>query len=522
VADSNATDVKKQLQSELRFRARTDLFWLAHEILGFEDLIPRVHQPVADHFYQMKPGTPIALVDDVKGMSLYDPRAHFKTSLAIASAIQWLINYPNIRVFIGAGKLDRASDSLVAIKWHFQHNPKLRRLFPEFCPPPTKDWGTTTEFTLPNRTKALVDPSCMAFSMDSIKAGPHCDVMFIDDAVHQDNIGTADQLENTIDRFRFMRSIVEPYGYIHVIGTPYSDSDLYAWLEEPENGSWLRKFRRPVWTIINPTYDPLKRKLEATDVQLLFPERFTFDYLNSMRTAAGGGYIFNCQYLLDPTPLDTTTFTEALIDSHTIPHNHIPKYGTVFNSWDLGFSEKKRADYTAGFTGLFDPSGNLFILDGVMDRFSPYDTVQMIARQALKWRPNKTGIEDAAGSKLISPALDNIQRALNQSFPVEWVPVSNTKHKEERILSLQTLLVQNKLYFSNAIPPDVWKLLKYQFLKFPRTAHDDGPDAISQLLHFRSRVDHIPPSEYGGFEAEITSVSYDHADDNLMGAGIIG
>jgi len=282
-------------QKELRYRARTDLMWLAREILGYEDLVDRVHQPVANHFYQMKPGTPIADLSDEKGMSLYDPRGHFKTTLAIASAVQWLLNYPNIRLFFGAGKLDRASDSLVAVKSHFQHNPKLRRLFPEFCPPPNKDWGTTTEFTLPNRTKVLVDASCVAFSMDSIKAGPHCDVMFIDDAVHADNIRTPELLQNVIDRFIFMRSIVEPYGYIHVIGTPYSDSDLYAWLEDPENGAWIRKFRRPAWVITNPAYVK-GTPLSASDVTLLFPERFTFDFLNSIRKQ--DEFIFNCQYLL--------------------------------------------------------------------------------------------------------------------------------------------------------------------------------------------------------------------------------
>lgn len=514
---------KKDQIKELRYKARTNLFWLAREILGFDDLIERVHQPVADHFFQMKPGTKIAELSDEKGMSLYDPRAHFKTSLAISSSIQWLINYPNLRLFIGAGKLDRASDSLVAIKWHFQHNPKLRRLFPEFCPPPSKDWGTTTEFILPNRTKALVDPSCMAFSLDSIKAGPHCDVMIIDDAVHQDNIGTAEQLANTIDRFRFMRSILEPFGYMHVIGTPYSDSDLYAWLEEPENGSWLRKFRRPAWKIINPTYDPLKRKLAASDVELLFPERFSFDYLNSMRMAAGGEYIFNCQYLLDPSAVDTSNFTEALIDSHTMPHNHMPKQGTVFQTWDLnGGGEKKRADYAAGITGMYDSQGNLFILDIVMDRYSPHNLVQMIAAQAIKWRPNKIGIEDSHGAKLIGPALDNIQRVIGRSFQIEWVPVPNNKHKEDRIMALQPLLVQNRLYFSAGINPDVWKLVKKQFTKFPRATHDDAPDAIAQLLFFRNRIDYFVPQEIGREEYELTSVGFNADDDNILGAGIVG
>jgi len=492
--------------------------WLAREILDYTDLVDRVHQPVVNHFYQLKPGADIKTLSDEKGMVLLDPRAHFKTTLAIASAVQWLINYPNIRLFFGAGKLDRASDSLVAVKNHFQHNPKLRALFPEFCPPSAKDWGTTTEFTLPNRTKVLVDPSCMAFSMDSIKAGPHCDVMFIDDAVHQDNIGNIEQLTNVIDRFVFMRSIVEPYGYIHVIGTPYSDSDLYAWLEEEDNGGWMRKFRRSAWAITNSHYMP-GTLLTADDVQLLFPERFTFEFLNSIRKQ--NEFIFNCQYLLDPTPVDTATFTEQLIIAHTIPHAHIPKLGTVFQTWDLAFSEKQRADFTCGVTGLYDTKGNLFILDLVVGRFSPHALVQHIAAFAIKWRPRKVAIENAGGSKLLAPALDNLQRTLQRSFNIEWVPPTPFKSKAERILGLQPLLAQHKLYFSAAIDPTMFAELKKQFKKFPRNLHDDIPDAISMLLPYAAKVDIISEDDERN-EPELLSCMWDSMQDNLLGAGLTG
>jgi predicted phage terminase large subunit-like protein len=516
--------VDKERQKQLRYRAKTDLMWLAKEILDYTDLNERVHRPVVEHFFKPRPSVPIADVDDQKGMCLYDPRGHFKTSIMQASAIQWMLNYPNIRIFFVAGKIDRASDSLMSVKRQFQHNPKLRALFPEFCPPPQVDWGTTTEFTLPNRTdQKLVDGSLVAYSMDSIKAGPHCDVMFIDDAVHADNVGTPEQLLNTQDRFVFMRSIVEPYGYMHVIGTPYSDGDLYAWLEDDENGGWLRKFRRPVWKIINPAYDPEQRKLLASDVEILFHERFTFEFLKSLRYASGKEYIFNCQYLLDPTPLDSANFTDDLLERHRIPHLHIPRAGAVFQTWDIGFTEKKRNDWSVGATGLFDSKGNLFVLDVVLGRFSPYQIIQQIAAAALKWRPRRIGIEDAGGTKLMLPSLDVIQRQLQRNFNIEWMPTSPFKRKPERILSMQPLLVQDKLYYSAAIPADIWTEVKKQHTKFPRYPHDDAPDAISMLLQFRGRIDILPDSEPDDeFAHALTSVEYDPNDLSPLGAGLVG
>ena len=510
-------DVERQ--AELRYRARTDLYWLATEILDYTDLVERVHRPVCNHFYKMVPGSDIKTLSAEKGMCLYDPRAHFKTTIMIASAIQWILNYPDIRIFFGAGKLDRASDSLMLVKEHFQKNRKLRRLFPEFCPPENGDWGTTTQFTVPNRKKFLIDPTMLAFSMDSIKAGPHCDVMFIDDAVHEGNVGNVVQLTATIDRFVFMRSILEPYGYMHVIGTPYSESDLYAWLEEEGNGDWMRKFRRAAWVVHESWKEGTP--LTTSDVTLLFPERFTFEFLNSIRKQ--NEYIFNCQYLLDPTPRDMTSFSEATIKRHIIPHHHIPKQGSVFQTWDIGFKDNKRNDFTVGVTGLYDSKGNLFILDIVLGRFNPYALVQQIAAAAIKWRPRRVGIEDAGGTKLILPALDNLQRQINKSFSIEWIPTSPTKHKPERIMSLQPLFLQDKLYFSNAIQPEVMKEVMKQFVKFPRYLHDDAPDAISMLLMFRNRIDIIPEA-YDRYDSldETQSVGWSADDDNLMGAGING
>jgi predicted phage terminase large subunit-like protein len=499
-----------------RLRARTDLYWLAKDILGLTELNERVHRPVCEHFWQMKPGTPIAELSPQKGMSLFDPRGHFKTSIAQASAIQWILNYPNIRLFWGSGKLDQASDSLVVIKTHFQTNDKLRALFPEFCPPKGADWGTKTEFTIPNRTKVLTDPTCKAFSLDSIKAGPHCDVLFLDDAVHPGNVGNVEMLQKTVIDYSYLTPIIEPYGYRHVIGTPYSDADLYAWLEE--NDPLMRKFRRAAWSITNPDYvegTPLKE----SDVELLFPERFTFSGLNVLREQ--DQYVFNCQYLMDPTPRDTASFTDALITSHTLPAQHVPKHGALFQMWDTANTKEKYSDYSVGATGLYDNKGNLFIVDIVVGKFTPTELVNQIVSAALKWKPQRVGIEEAAGARMLEPALDMMQRQMRQRFNIEWIKTSPLKSKAERVLSLQPLLAQHKLYFSGAIRPDFMAELKKQFLKFPRYVHDDIPDAISRLLIFRGGVD-IRPDVDDEDASEVYSVAFDPHEDTLLGAGLVG
>jgi predicted phage terminase large subunit-like protein len=223
---------------------------------------------------------------------------------------------------------------------------------------------------------------------------------------------------------------------------------------------------------------------------------------------------------MDPTPRDTATFTEDLLLRHIMPHQHIPKSGAVFQMWDTASTKEKHSDYSVGATGLYDTKGNLFIMDIVVGKFSPTDLMNQIIIAALKWRPMRVGIEEAAGARMLEPALDIMQRNMGKRFNIEWIKTNPLKSKTERVLSLQPLLQQNKLYFSSAIRPDFMAELKKQFLKFPRFIHDDIPDAISRLLIYRTCVDIRP--DYDPGEEEVTSVLYDPLEDDLLGAGLIG
>jgi hypothetical protein len=48
--------------------------------------------------------------------------------------IQWILNYPNIRILLSSGTGDQVHGFLKEIKGHFQFNDILRWLYPEYCP----------------------------------------------------------------------------------------------------------------------------------------------------------------------------------------------------------------------------------------------------------------------------------------------------------------------------------------------------------------------------------------------------
>lgn len=499
--------------ARLRYRCKTDLFFLASEILGNADLIWRVHGPMCDLFVQKKPGLSLAAQDTVKERMLLASRGHFKTTIDEADIIQWILLEPNVRVLILSGKEDIVLAMVKNIKEHFQLNPKLRALFPELCPPEGKEFGNQTSFTIPGRTKRMREPTVLATSGQSVKAGLHFDVIKGDDVVNEINTNTIDLTKKTTQRWTYTAPIVEPYGYRDLIGTPYDEDDLYA--DREKKNKKMKVLKTPCW-ILKPEYvQAVKngKKLQEHMVDITFPERFSFEWLMAQRD--DDPHIFNCQYLMNPTPEDMATFHEGDLLAHLIPPENIPKAGSVFQRWDFGFSQEKYADFSVGVTGLYDSHGNLFILDIVMAKFSPHDLVNAIVNQSIKWRPNRVGIEAAGGSKLVQPALETKLRELNHHINLDWFKTSPKKHKTEVIAGLEPLLKNHKLYFSMSIPALTIAETFKQFMKFPKGKHDDAPDAIAGLLDYRSSVDVISPDQ----EQDESLIEYSESD-YIVGYGL--
>jgi len=109
-------DEYKDLILEARHLARTDLFWLSKEVLGYTDITLEAHGPILDTltrfddvqgtdnideypncFYTPINSDPVNVFppeEPKKRLILY-PRSHFKTTInVVAHTIQLLLNFP--------------------------------------------------------------------------------------------------------------------------------------------------------------------------------------------------------------------------------------------------------------------------------------------------------------------------------------------------------------------------------------------------------------------------------------------
>lgn len=501
------------LQVELdymRERGKRDLFFLAKSILGYKDLTTRVHQPICDFFIQKDATKSMYEQDTIKNRLLLFPRGHFKTTLDIADKIQWILNFPDIRILFMSGKLELAERMVYEMKQHFQGNQTFRELYPEFCPPEGADWGTTSEFVVPNRKAIKREPTVSISTSDSVKAGSHYDIIACDDLVNEVNSLTRDQIEKVVEAFHYTTPLLDPGGYRDVIGTRYDYSDLYGTLIKSSESDWLTLIRAAWGVRPDGTHD------------ILFSERFCDDSCidphksNLSSLQRDNPYLFNCQYLNNPVNADTQHFTLDLMRKHIIPLTQVPGQLRYYMAWDLGFTAKSTSDFSVGAIGGYDQHGRLFITDIIRGRYAPSQVVDMIIHGYKKWPVRRVGIEEAGGSLLLGPAIEARSRTLRLYMPLDWVKVKRMKDaKIQRVEGLEALLREDKLYFSASI--GCLEDLLQEFTMFPKYKHDDICDAVAHLLHYRHMIDYeIPDSQ-----VELTMVKT-YSDDPILGAGMVG
>lgn len=180
------------------------------------------------------------------------PRYHLKTWIATIYYRIWrLVNNPELSSLIVSGTLELSKSTARFIKHELQNNQDLRDLYPHVLP----DWifndrrnkWSETQFNVARTQNA---PQCTieAVGVEATVTGKHFGEISMDDIVTPENSTTPEQCQKVIQAYRYFSSIVNPKtGRFIVVGTPYTDSDLYTYIRDPQLISQFRVFIRPVY-----------------------------------------------------------------------------------------------------------------------------------------------------------------------------------------------------------------------------------------------------------------------------------
>jgi hypothetical protein len=231
---------------------------------------------------------------------------------------------------------------------------------------------------------------------------------------------------------------------------------------------------------------------------------------------------FEGQRNQNPRPNSELEFTRSLLLQNTIPYMEMPQAGIVSQVWDFAFSKKKGRDYSVGCSIMWaerdeirngEKTGNRVIVgyvqEVVRDRFNHLTLAKAIVELASKYRPFIVGVENAAGSNLLTEQIR--VEALRTNNPhiaqvcgnIDWFSPDNQKDaKKVRMRSTYPWFVEGRLKLYNGCFKDKEGHVNLEPLynEFERCLtshhHDDIPDVIAMQLRYAPKVQIVMATNY--------------------------
>lgn len=497
-----------------RERGRVDLMWLANVILAPPEsriVVRHAHGPIIDHCQRFtgrreyahesklskhgtpliaasEPRTPMPELTGPRDDMILVSRGHLKTTInTVAHTIQWILNYPDVRVLLATATDEKAQFIVGKIKQHFQFNPRFRFLYPEFCPHPRKasDFGSKTEFSVPNRTRND-EPTVMTASVGKALASTHHDVIKCSDVVTENNVRTKGQIEEVKEFFGYLDPLREKFeskdgkpnpAWLTLEGTIYDFGDAYSdILDERASGraEWWKVTKQSCW-------------LDKENRVPLWPERFPPEQLDRIRQQIGP-VLFSSQYELEPVPPESALATPEEIKffpAHLIPQL-MPRY-RVMTTVDLSnpnpnVKAGSDPDFCVFTTAAFDADGRCDVLSIYRKRFSQDELVEMFFLLQKRWPANaKFKVQRDHYAHALEPLMKREMAKRGEWLNIEFTPISTTVSKVWKIQQLQGWFKMGILRFADNITCKDDLILEIR--RFPRGNHDDILDTLSDLFH---------------------------------------
>jgi len=417
-------------------------------------------------------------------------RNSFKTScIAVGYPIFTLLRNPDASILILAQERAYAIKILGLIKRQMTENEELIAInggaFRGNLP--WKEWEI---FIKGRKSLGSTMPSINTAGIDSVKAGPHYDLMIFDDVVSEKNTATEEAQKQVIENYRKCSPMLKQGGKMIIIGTPYAFGDLYDYIihtpaESRHFELCLGQARKN--SAVLPDVSSFKDVLifpEGREGTLLMPEVLSHQFLDDEKEKDPVWY--TSQYEIGLISSSTAEFDKQWFRYYS--PQKLPERLRVCIAVDPAFSRKTRADYTAMVVAGQDELGNIFILDIVRDRFDPSQLINKLYELYWQYRPFLVGLE--------TNSAEYLRYSLEQEGKIRGLlPIKELKHygknqkKASRIRSLIPLYKKGLIWHkaqdeSCTYVHQSQKILESELLQFTGEGkgHDDVCDATSMLL----------------------------------------
>ena len=552
---------------KLRQKGRTSLIWLCNNVLGYKDVNKEVHGGMIASLQKFKggrdwtnsrfvphglsPGTFKELVegyepevpnfwdlerpDGLRKCLILMPRGHLKSTIMMGHMIQWILNYPNIRILLSSGTGDQVHGFLKEIKQHFQYNEMFRWLYPEYCPPAktAKEFGNQDEFTVPNcRRPNAKEPTVGTVSVGAVVASKHYDVIDNDDVVDKENVRTPEQIQTVKQHLGMLWPLLEtapnsdtrPIGYQrgwwYLVGTTYDFSDAYAQVIDEEAKKDVKTYFIYRQSAIRE--GELSKEECKADCDLpkphpvykhcktLWPSRLPPEgLLGIAEDPLQGWSVLSSQYLMNPIP-DSAGLVDSQDQIVWVPQKAVREiyaYLSLHITVDLAGMEpstNKLADNDFTVLNLhgFGHDGTLYVLSVLRGRYTPFEVIDMLFN-LVKIHPRivDVKVEKEAHARVLLPFLKREMAKRGKWLPIAEIRRDNRTSKQQRIKGLQPWFRNGSIKFADSQPHKL--AIINEIMRFPKYAHDDVLDTIADAMQNRD----------GGVNSDVLPTERNHMPD---------
>ena len=469
--EQKSEELEKDYILELRRLTKTNLFFLSHTVLGYNQLSTRLHgylcawEDRSRTYYRYDKERQIKEFLAWQFRLRLLPRAHFKTTIdTISESIQTVLPPdgldlpypynlgPACRLLLGHEILGGAQRFLYEITGHFTGNPTLLALYPELLPNPRTQRMNKSELDLPKSDYTNIswsEPTFDTMGAGGRNQGKHWDKLKLDDIFGEAARDSKTERESLIQWFDNIQSFLVDLdrSVIDVSGTRYIVEDIYGHIIKVY-GNKLKKYIRRI-----EEYDESEGKASP-----IFPEKFPTRALNILRK---NKLVWAAQYCNDPRGGLAEWKTEWIQYYHKGTRPLVSFYPFSPDGIQRGLVTRNLSDLDVMIlvdpmisrlpgiivTGM-DVHRNVFILDYSKEIMNPTEFLNKLYELNMKWLPRALALEYVAFSEVYGHWIEDRNRNLriNKINVIPYKPPKE-KLKDDRISILAVQYSSRKIYY---------------------------------------------------------------------------
>lgn len=405
-------------------------------------------------------------------------RGGLKSTLGTVANSLWAVaRDPEERVLIISATQPLTKSFLREIKRHADGR-VFKLLYPELVRDKSLWNDEESSLVVAGKGRTAREPSWKAASIDTGVTGGHYSRIIYDDLVTPENVKTREAAGTVIKQFKALRPLLDTYESPELmIGTPYTDYDLYSW-HKREMPGWFHRMQLP---------------LIDENGQCIWPEMFPPERIAEVK--ALGDELWWAQYMLTPRPPSLQDFKLSHFryfrwDDEPVQGDwsqvdtaiHPLKMNRMGLQYYLSIDPatgRESGDETALIVVATDSNGSIFVVDVYHGKFNFAETVDLCFQLLSTYPITRTTCEMVGPFAALAPMFEAEMRARNHYFFLEKAPNQNREKNSRIRITLGPTYGASRIYHHQLLRHGP---LEQQLLDFPGGRYDDLADALEMAV----------------------------------------